>query len=333
MAGNSNYSTDLISSTFEIFMRDQPTDVVFGDLVLFDWLSKKGKVTKKGGLKLLEPLMKERSSAVGSYQGWDVLDVSPQSSLTNAEFNWKQYYGTVSISSYEELVNQGPAAVLDVLKARFETAKMSLADIMNEDFYLDGTGNDSKDVEGLAIMVDSAGTYGNILRSANTWWSAQETAVGGVLQVAGSTGMRRMYNDCSLGRGRNTPDCIITTQAGFEAYEAQMDPNMRFSTTGEANVGYKNMNLMFKDAPLFWDDDCQTGVMYFLNSNYMKLVVMSGRDGGVERGPEKDRGDFRTGPFEKPINQDGKVAKFFWMGNTAVSNCQRHGKLTGITNA
>ncbi len=331
--GNANYNTDLVSSTFEIFMREQPSDVIFGDLVLFDLLAKKGKVSKKGGLKILEPLMYKKSTAVGSYQGWDTLDISPQSGLTNAEYAWKQYYGTVAIDGYTELLNQGPAAILDILKARFDQAKMSLADAMNEDMYGDGTGNSSKDVDGLAIMIDSAGTYGNISRTDNSWWGAQETAVSAVLQIQGSTGMRRMYNDCSLGRGRMTPDGLVTTQAIYESYEALMDPNMRFTNTGSENVGFKNMNLMFRDAPLFWDDYCQSGVMYFLNSNRMKLVVMSSRDGGVNRGGDDsfDKGDFRTEPFEKPINQDGRVAKFFWMGNLTASNCRHLGKLTTIS--
>jgi hypothetical protein len=332
VAGNANYTSDLLSSTFEIFMKDQPSDTIFGDLVLWDVLSKKGKVTKRGGSMVLEPLMYSKSSAVGSYSGYDVLDISPQQGLTNAQFNWKQYYGTVAISSEEELKNRGPMALLDILKARFAQAKMSLADKMNSDMFLDGTGNNSKDVDGLAIAIDSAGTYGNIVRSANSWWGAQETAVSGVLAIQGSTGMRRMFNDCSLGRGRVTPDFMLTTQAVFEAYEALMDPNMRFTNSGTKDVGFANQNLMFRDKPLFWDDYCQSGLMYFANTEFLRIVIQEGRDGGVSKGDDRDNGDFRVEPFEKPINQDAKIAKFFWMGNLVSGNCRHQGKLTGLTN-
>lgn len=331
---NSNYGSDILSSTFEVFMRNQPTQTVFGDLVLFDYLGSHDKVTKKGGQKVTEPLMYSKSSAVGSYSGWDTLDVSPQTGLTVAEWDWKQYYGTVAINSQEELMNRGPAQIVDLLKAKFMQAKMSLADKLDSDAFLDGTGNSSKDITGLALAVDSAGTYGNISRSAQTWWGSIETAVGGALAVAGATGMRRIWNDCSLGRGRVTPDGIITTQAGFESYEALMDANMRFFTNSDKNVGFRNLNLMFRDAPLFWDDYCQSGTMYFLNSNYLRIAIMDPRDGGLNKSDDgNDEGDFRTEPFEKPINQDGKVAKFFWMGQLTSANCQRNGKLTGITNA
>lgn len=335
MAGNANYNTDELSATFEIFMSDKPSDVIFGDLVLWEVLGKHNKVTKRGGQKILEPLMKAKSTAVGSYSGYDTLDIAPQEGLTQAEFNWKWYYGTVAFSNPELLQNRGDAQKIDLMEARFQQAKMSLADAMGADMFLDGTGNGSKDILGLALLVDSAGTLGNIARSTDTYWASQETAAGGVLGIAGSTGMRRMYNDCSLGRGRQTPDVIVTTQIGYEAYEALMDPYMRFTNNGEQNVGYRNQNLRFRNASMFWDDYCQSGVMYFLNRDFLRLVVMDQRgEGGVSTRDDGkgDRGDFRVGPFEQPINQDSKVAKFFWGGNFVISNCARQGKLTGLTN-
>jgi hypothetical protein len=333
MAGNPNYPTDLLTTTWEIFLSTQPSDAVFGDLVLFDVLSKKSKVSKRGGIKILQPLMYAKSTAVGSYSGWDVLDLSPQEGLTNAEFDWKFYYGSLAISNEELFRNSGKAQMIDLLESKWAQAKMSLADKINKDMFLDGTGNGGKDITGLALMADSAGTYGGINRSTNTWWGAQETNVGGVLAITGSTGMRRMYNDCSLGRGRVTPDFIITTQAGFESYEALLDANMRYTITQAKTPVFQNLNLMFRDTPLFWDDYCQTGTMYFLNSNFIKLVVFSERDGGVNKGDDRDTGDFRTEPFQTPQNQDGKVAKFFWQGQLVASNCRHLGKLTGISNA
>lgn len=332
MPGNSNYPTDLLSTTWEIFMRKMPSDAIFGDLVLWDVLSKKAHTTKKGGIKILEPLMYAKSTAVGSYSGWDTFDISPQEGLTHAEFDWKFYYLTVAISQEEEDRNSGEAAVIDLLEAKIKQAKMSLADKVNTDLFLDGTGNSSKEITGLALAVDSAGTYGNIARASNTWWGANETNVGGALAVAGASGLRRMYNDCSLGRGRRTPDFGVTTQIVYEAYEALMDSNMRYSTGGEQNVGFKNQNLRFRDMSLFYDDLCQSGVLYMLNAEFMKLVTFNEKSGGVSKGERNDSGDFRLEPFMKPINQAGRVAKAFWAGQLTMSNCRHQGKLTGLTN-
>lgn len=328
---NPNFPNDLLSTTWEIFISTQTEDAVFGDLVLFDVLSKKSKVTKSGGIKLLTPLMYAKSQAVGSYEGYDVLDISPQEGLTNAEFTWKHYYGTVAIARTELMQNMGEARMINLLEAKWRQAKMSLADRLNQDMFLDGTGNNGKNLVGLELMVDSAGTYGNINRTTSTWWQANETNVGGALTITGSTGMRRMFNDCSLGRGRVIPDFIITTQSIFESYEALLDTNMRYSIQQPQTPVFQNMNLMFRNTPVFWDDYCQSGTMYFLNSEFIQLVTFSERDGGVNKGGKSDTATFTAKPFQEPENQDAQVAKFFWSGALAASNCRHLGKLTGIS--
>lgn len=319
MAGNANYNTDLLATTFELFLSKQPKDAIFNDLVLFDVLEKRAKIKRKGGIKLLEPLMYAKSTSGGSYSGYDTFDVSPQEGFTNAEYSWKFYEWSISISGPEELQNAGESQMIDLLEGKWEQTRMSMQDKLDQDSFLDGTGNNSKELTGLALMVDNAGTYGNIVRSTNTWWKAVETAAGGVLAVSGSAGMRRIFNDASLGKAKRTPNLIIGTQIEFEAYEALMDANMRFTNTGEQNVGFSNPNLMFRSAPLFWDEYCQSGVMYFLNTEFMKLVVHEERD-------------FKTSEWKKPVNQDAKVAQIFFAGEMVSSNCRHLAKLTGITN-
>ena len=332
MPPNSNYATDLIASTLEIYWSERPSDAVFGELALWRELASRARKSKQGGQKILVPIMYQKSTAVGSYDGYDVLDVTPQQPLTNAEFDWKFYYGTVSIDNPTQLKNRGPGAIINILKARIAQAEMSLADKLDADMFLDGTGNSSKDVVGLALMVDSAGTYGNISRTTYTWWGAQETAVSGVLAIGGSTGMRRSYNDCALGPTRRTPDFIITTQPIFEAYEAMMDPYMRFTNQSDVNAVFTRQNLMFRDAKMFWDDYCQTQTLYMLNSKHMSIVELDSREGSVDQGDDRDTGSFRLKPSQTPINQDAEVSQFFWAGNLVADNCKRLGKLTGVTN-
>jgi hypothetical protein len=308
-------------------LRDMPSDTIFGEFVLWDVLKARSRQKKKGGVKLLEPLMYQKATAVGWYSGYDLLDVTPPEGLTNAEFDWKQAFGTLSISGEEERKNQGdPAKLLDILEARWEQLRMTMSDAMDEAMFLDGTQGNGKAITGLALLDDSAGTYGNIVRSTAAYWQAHETAVGGLLSVGGSTGMRRLFNDASRGRAINNPNLIITTQAIFEGYEALSDANMRFSTTEHGEIA-AGQGLVFKGKPLYYDDYCQSGVLYMLNTNYLHLVIMDGM-----QGPSAS-GDFALEPFVKPPNQDAKVAKLLWMGQLTCSNCRYQGKLTGLTNA
>ncbi|HML98914.1 MAG TPA: phage major capsid protein [Tepidiformaceae bacterium] len=318
MAGNPNYDTALLTTTFNKFVSKQAADVIFNDLALFEYLNSKGSVKKRvdGGVKMLVHLMYGKNTAVQSYSGYDLLDVSPQEGLTNAEFELKQYNIPITISGREEELNAGEAQMIDLLESKWDQARMSLRDKLNADGFLDGTGNGGKNITGLALMVDSAGTYGNIPRATNSWWAAQETAVGGPLTIEGSTGMRRIYNDCSLGKGTMTPDGILTTQTLFEKYESLMAPYLRYSVGGDANAVFANDNLKFRKAMMFWDHECQSQTMYFLNSKVIEMRV---------------KRDMQVVPFQVPINQDAKVAHIRWMGELVAKNCRHLGKLTGAT--
>ena len=319
MAGNPNYDTALLTMTLEKFLERKAADTIFNAIPLFEWLNAKGQVKRKadGGTKLIEPLMYGKNSTVGSYTGYDKLDVAPQEGFTNAEYEWKQYSGAITISGREEEINAGEMQMLDLLENKWSQLEMSFQDLLNQHAFLDGSGNEGKDIVGLDLMVDSAGTYGNIPRSSNSWWSAHETAVGGPLQVDGQFGMRRMYNDTSRGKGQKLPDFGLTTQEIFEAYEQLMAPYLRYAVGGEANAVFKNNSLKFRGMTLMWDHECQDGVLYYLNSKHIKFVIKEGRD-------------FTNESFVKPHDQDAKTAKVLWMGALIANNCRHLGKMTGI---
>ena len=336
---NANFANDFLSSTLIEYYKTRPSDAVFGELVLWDKLKRADKITKQGGQKIVSPVMTRKSTAVFAYDGYDTFDMTPQEVMTNAEWDWKWYGATVVIDNPTRLKNRGPRAEINILKNRIAQAEMSLADKINADAFLDGVSSGAelnKTLVGLALMVDNAGTYGNINRSTDTYWKAQETAAAGDLTLSGSTGMRRMFNDCALGPTRRTPDFLIGTQAIFEAYETLMDSNSRFmvNVIDRPNATFKKQNLMFRDAELYWDDYCQSQTLYFLNSKHMAIVELEGRSADVvDEQDDRDAGSFRISEFVEPYNQDAQSAKIKYCGNMLSDNCRRLGKLTGITNS
>lgn len=191
-------------------------------------------------------------------------------------------------------------------------AEMSVIESMNGDLFTDGTGNSSKDLTGLVLAVDSAGTYGNISRTTETWWAAHETAVSGPLTI---DAMRTMYNDCSKGYKKAHPDLIVTDQTEYEAYEAKLQPDMRFADNKLADAGFEN--LAFKGSKIVFDEQCNDGLMYFLNTEMMGIRV------------HKDA-KFSVTEEQRPVDQDAFVKQILWMGNLITKNCDRLGKLTGL---
>ncbi len=75
---------------------------------------------------------------------------------------------------------------------------------------------------------------------------------------------------------------------------------------------------MFNGIPLIADSYAPASHLFFLNENYLHLFA------------HKDE-DMRFEPFQKPINQNVKVAKVYWMGAFGSSNNRLQGKLSALT--
>jgi hypothetical protein len=69
---------------------------------------------------------------------------------------------------------------------------------------------------------------------------------------------------------------MFTGQGVYEFYESTLTPQVRYTDTKTANLGF--MNLLFKQTPIYWDFDCPVGVVYGINSKYVGLVIHSQRN-------------------------------------------------------
>lgn len=320
MPGNSNY--DAINTvTLETYAETTLRDNIFDSSAFLRLMKERRHVTTKGGSKVLEPIMFGRNSTAGSYSGYDPLDNAPQSGLTNAEFQWKQNYASVIISGLEdEVQNTGDSAVLDLLESKMAQAEESLIRVMNQQLYADGTGNGGKDIVGLDLGIDAAGTYGNINRTSETYWAAQEAAAGGALAIEGSSvSMQRVFDLCSKGGGKQAPDLALTTRKVYEAFEQFFTPDRRFADDKLASYGF--ITLKFKGAcDVTWEEDCTAETLFFVNTKTWKFVSHPNRNFKVD-GPKY------------PTNEDSKIWHILWAGALTCNEPRRNGKITGITNA
>jgi hypothetical protein len=317
MAGNDNFDA-LLSTTLDNY-RPRLEDNVFTARPLTYWLNSKDRIRKEpGGAKIVVPVMYAQNSTAGSYSGYDTIDITPQEGISAAQYDWKQYGATVAINGLEEAQNRGEAQIINLLESKIMQAEETIAEQMDEMLFSDGTGNSGKDFLGLEHFVSddpTTGVVGGIDRSDgdNAWWRnhVNDDAVDLDLGDMGNA-----YN--SVSRGNDSPDFIITTQELFEAYEALLNPHLRFTDSKTADGGFQN--LLFKTAPVVFDVYTPAGVVYFLNSKYIKLTAHSDVW-------------FKTTPFVKPNNQDARYSQILCYGNLVVSNCSRLGKLANRTAA
>jgi len=307
----------LLSTTLKNY-RKKLVDNIHKSSAIFYWLKENGQIKEEtGGERIVQPLMYGKNTTAGSYGGYEQLDTTPQEGIDSAEYNWKQYSVSVSISGEEERKNGGSQKIIDILEARTKQAEMSLVEQLTTGLFSDGTGNGSKDLTGLNAMVSNTGTYGGINSSTHTWWAATIDSDAEATTVADMT---NLFNDASIG-GRDTPNLIVTNQTQFETYEGLLtnyNSVASYLTKGDGSkklgdAGFQT--LEFKGVPIVWDELCPSGHMYFLNTNHMKLVVHKAAN-------------FEVTDFVKPENQDARVAQILFMGNLT---CDRRKSFAATT--
>ena len=307
---NSNFDT-LLSTTLANY-RSTLTDNVFTARPLTYQLMEKGRIRMlNGGTKIVEPLIYGLNDTVGSYSGFDTIALTPQTGITAAEFEWKQYAASISISGIEEAKNNGEQEIINLLEAKIMQAEESMREGFNTMFFGDGTGNSSKNWNGLGNLVESGNTVGNIDSSTYTWWKSYEENTATALTLAQ---MSTAYNSVSV--GNDHPDTLLTTQTLFEKYEALLQPNLRYTDTKTADAGFQN--LLFKAAPVMYDTGCTAGTFYFLNSKYLTLVGHTSKW-------------FDQTAFVRPEDLDARYALIMCYGNLTVRNRAKQGKLTAKT--
>lgn len=311
----------LLSTTLKKYRNTLTDNIHKSNAVFYQLKKNNGMREEDGGERIVEPLMYGKNSTARSYSGYESLDTTPQTGIDSAEFNWKQYSVSISISGLEERQNSGTSRIINLLEAKTTQAEMSLTESLSQGLFSDGTGNGSKNLTGFEAMVLNSGTYGGINSATFNFWKA---GVESTTEALGLAKMRTAYNTASVG-GKDTPTLIVTTQSLFESFEglftqtAISGGGTTFSTPSEgsktmADGGFQS--LQFKGVPIVWDEQCPSGTMYFLNSKHMKLVM------------HKDA-NFKTTDFVKPENQDARVAQILVMGNVT---CNRRSSFYKLTN-
>lgn len=306
-----------------------------------------------GGKKIITPLEYGLNTAQGYYSGYDVLDTTPSDPITSAEWDWRLAYATISISGEDELKNSGDSQVLSLLKSKMRNAEKSLKDMFGLSMFNGDGASEPASGEVVALggaKYDASATttdfvgsgvnnciigfdreLGGINSSTYTWWDAQTASFkeadgtsastflqhitvptnGGVSEII--TDMTKMYGKCTI--DNDSPDLIVTTQVLMDAYETSLMSNKRFEGASDlADAGFQT--LRFKGATVVVDSHVPAGQMYFLNTKYLDFKVHSKRN-------------FVFEDFQKPVNQDARVAKIFWMGQLTCTNPRMQGVLVG----
>lgn len=285
-------------------------DNIFDSNPLLQRAKKKGWYDKlDGGERIVVPLIYATTSASGWYSGAETLDTSDNQNISAAEYTWKQLYANITIRRDEELKNSGDSQILSLVKNKMKIAEKTMADTLGTGIYSDGS--DSKAIVGLRDIVATDQTVGGISQSANSWWQGKVDSSSTILSIPV---LQTQHTAATV--DNDSPSVGICTRSIYDLYYNLLQPQQRFADTEVAKGGFSS--LMFNGIPVIADSHCPANHFFFLNEDYLHLWA------------HKDE-DMRMEPFTKPINQNIKVAKIYFMGAMGSSNNRLHAKLSAIT--
>lgn len=317
--------SELVATTLNQHRKDVADNISKGNALLARLMEKGRYETVDGGQQIVEPLDYTENSSYQRYSGYDRLNISPTSVLSAAQYDWKQCSVHITASGLELRQNAGKNQLIRLAEARIANALRTFKNKLSEDVYSDGSADQGKQISGLqAVVSDSGrGTVGGINSEEFAFWrnKVQSAAApmqgGNAVEVSKET-IKQLMNPLYLDlcRGNNRPDLIVSSNDYFSFYWESLQDLQRYADDTGATAGFQSLKYVTADVIHDGGSGIPDGHMYFLNTEYLKLVVH--QDANMTQMAEKSI-----------LDQDAVVIPLLWMGNLVCSNRALQGVLKG----
>jgi len=315
---------------------------------------------KWSGRQIQIPLQFAKPTSGGSFSGVGNFDTALQDTRVRQTFEHAQFYQNVSVAGGEASLNKTDGEVLDLIKITLEESQNAMLDSVGDQLYGVGTGDD---FQGLGKIVDAgtnSSSYGELSRTTYTMLnSTVQAAGGGALSFANMATVMRGASAASSKRQR--PSIIVTTETVWDLLESLFTPTTQatYDAVSRVNVTtYSKPGITFKDQdslkghygfealcwrgiPIVADEKADSGVMFFLNEEYLHWYSLPGvglnsykvNNANVDSVYSEYQKNYpvQWSGFDKPYNQYAQIGQFIMLGNLISGSTRRHGKLTGVT--
>ena len=196
-----------------------------------------------------------------------------------AEFNLKGVVTPIPFFGFEGAI-QADHAIIPRIEAVFNDATNSTVDVLSNALFTNVTNTQQLiGVNGAFDDGTNAASYGNINRSASTFWQAKVYSAGGAAPTRLTilnylVGVNKYGSEMpTMGvMGLGTWLKLVSDYAGLESY--QMQPGMGFDTDADRPRSLFRA-LDIGGVPIYADPYCPEGVLYIWHSSYTSLYFHS----------------------------------------------------------
>jgi len=296
---------------------------------------------RRGGAEIKVPILYDEQPAY-SYGADDTFGTAEHEDLTEMQFQWKRVAAECNLDAQKVAQNAagGYYQLFDYVETRARNSWMSIMNLMGYQIYgsaknkgagpapawigtppaVGGVGRvtpSATDWDGLYNGVDnSAGTfttYGGITRLATPIGSPGAAINAQVVSAQGApASISFLQLAYSKGVFDSThPDIMVTTQDAWNDIYNRAQPQDRNAPGPLRDVGFTTINLNGMEVVV--DSHVVPGDAWMLNTGYMRLYLMEGRD-FVRRGRAEG---FTERGFPVP-NQDKYIDQIICSGNLVV---------------
>lgn len=332
-------------------------DNILSDNIVTSRFISNGK--KWSGETMKFPVKLVKSNLGGSFSGLDTHNTDVfESRPASLSYDLRQYEMPVAIPGTDILVNGSTdTQVLDLIKTEMESSAMDAMDDIGSMFYGAGTGNGSKDFNGLGNLNDdgtTAATVGGLSRTTYSSLAGTRTASGGTMTL---TKLANLHAGVS-GGSTQKPTLIMSDETVWNLYESLLTPTVQATYTmngypmvtrsskgaiqaGQLNGGQGFSSLIYKGIPWVADEKSTSQTVWFINEDYLMWYGLKDPEmqqvsfGNTHDSVYNDAPSTNTGlqfsGMMKPINQYGKVGHIYLFGNLITTQPRRQGRLTGVT--
>jgi len=328
---------NFVSTTTRQRFFEKAVDNVYTGNVLFNRLRSTSRPWS-GGRQITQPLIVSNRTQAGSFSSFDTLPTAQEDVRQMASVDPCEYTSDpITFSGIQLAVNKGPEAFLNALGTEFTDVARNLSENIGADLYLDGTGNVSKDINGLVYHVDDATnvvTWQGLSR--NTYTNLRSTLNAQV----GALGFSNLATDTDAAqRGSDTATDIFTSPAVFSIIERLVTPTLYINYNGPSSgnvptgeragnsLNYGATSISWRGIPIYSDEMCTAGNIFTLNLKHLFLFQL---DYTPEIAEMVKEGFAFTG-FKKSQNQAAVTGQLLFAGQLWGDAPRTHSRRTGVT--
>jgi hypothetical protein len=303
------------------------------------------------------------------FTGLETLNSSATSTTVTSSYAHTAFTIPVVSIMLESFANVGSLGIINLDTFKYEKAAAQAFQAIGSAFYGTGTANQPLGLEAIVDAGTNASSIGGLSRSTYTVLDATVNAASSNKLTLAQ--MATLHDSVrAAGMAAETPNIGLTTKTVFSLYEQLLSPNVRatYDEVGYDRVLMKSKYgqrssadirnsagfnaLSYRNLHLMDDDFATSGVLYFLNEDYIdwfgryeipdeyKDVLEKVSFGNMEayegtgamalEMPSEFHGWFYQKPLLIP-EQAGRLSRFYVIGQLIAKSFRRQGKMTGIT--